>query len=201
MKLTDGTRKKLEQYFNCPVLDIYSMTECRMVAVAENQRHRAIRPDLYLEVFDKDHDILLSYGEIGELVVTGGSNPFLPLVRYRTGDFCKLEMEKGIPFLIDLEARSPVPLYNKNGKLINNIDVSREMSTYPLTGFTLHQHKNLHLVFTGWSEEDLALEVEDSLKEMFGEDMPVTVSIKSTNNDKVYKTVTYTSDVDLQRFC
>ncbi|WP_170830153.1 AMP-binding protein [Williamwhitmania taraxaci] len=114
MKLTEGIRKKLEEYFACPIIDTYSLTECRMIAFAENNRHRAIRPELYLEVFDKDKDILLPYGERGELVITGGNNPFLPLIRYRTGDFCQLEIENGIPFIVDLEARTPVAFYKKN---------------------------------------------------------------------------------------
>lgn len=41
-------------------------------------------------------------------MVTGGNNPFLPLMRYRTGDFCSLKIENGVPFLVDLEARNPV---------------------------------------------------------------------------------------------
>jgi phenylacetate-CoA ligase len=98
MKLTDGIRQMLESYFNCPVLDIYSMTECRMIAVAEKTRHKAIRPELYLEIFDKDEDRVLPYGQRGELVITGRSNEFLTLVRYRTGDFCSLQIENGIPY-------------------------------------------------------------------------------------------------------
>ena len=32
MKLTAGTKNKLENYFKCPVLDLYSLTECRNIA-------------------------------------------------------------------------------------------------------------------------------------------------------------------------
>jgi phenylacetate-CoA ligase len=130
MKLTEGVRKKLEEFFLCPIVDIYSLTECRMIAFAKDNKYKAIRSDLYLEVFDKDKDILLPYGERGELVVTGGINPFLPLIRYRTGDFCKLEIENDIPYLIDLEARTPVAFYSRKGKFINNIDISRKMTDH-----------------------------------------------------------------------
>lgn len=199
MKLTNGIRKKLETYFNCPVLDIYSLTECRMIAVAENeQRHRAIRPELYLEVFDKDKDILLPPGERGELVITGGNNPFLPLIRYRTGDFCSLYIEHGIPYLIDLEARHPVAFYNAKNKFINYIDISRAMNKYPLAGFNLHQNVNKSLRFTGWgTETKLKHQVLETLQHIFGNELPIEVVIHPPAQSSGLKPVAFSSDLDL----
>ncbi len=194
MKLTAGIRKSLEDYFQCPVLDIYSLTECRMVAVAENGRHRTIRHDLYLEIFDEHEDLLLPYGERGELVITGGNNPFLPLIRYRTGDFCSLEIENGIPYLIDLEARDPVVFYAKDGKRVNNIEISRAMAELPLAGFTLHQSKDFKLTFKGWSNEDLKDKVAKEIKTIFGKEIEVGVSIIKPELNGGLKTVTYRSD-------
>ncbi|WP_431241381.1 AMP-binding protein [Flavobacterium sp. P21] len=76
MKLTKGVKNKLEDYFKCPVIDLYSMTECRNIAFASEIGHKVIRPDLYLEIFDEHNDIKLPNGERGELVVTGGDNSF-----------------------------------------------------------------------------------------------------------------------------
>lgn len=197
MKITDGVRKKLEAYFSCPVIDVYSLTECRMVAYAENGRHRAIRPELYLEVFDQNCDVLLPYGERGELVITGGINPFLPFIRYRTGDFCKLEIENGIPYLVDLEARTPVPFYTKQGKLINNVEISREMTQYSLVRFTLHQDSHYHLTFTGWSDEDLTSKILEVLSKIFGDDILIDISIQPVQDIKKYKTDSYSSDFQL----
>ncbi len=140
-----------------------------MVAVAEKGRHRAIRHDLYLEIFDEHEDVLLPYGKRGELVITGGNNPFLPLIRYRTGDFCSLEIENGIPYLIDLEARNPVVFYTKAGKRVNNIEISRAMAELPLAGFTLHQAKDYKLTFKGWSSEDLKDKVIEEINSKFCE--------------------------------
>jgi len=198
MKLTNGVRQKLESYFQCPVLDIYSMTECRMVAVADNNRYRAIRPELYLEIFDKDNDILLPYGERGELVITGRSNSYLPLIRYRTGDFCKLEIENGIPYLVDLEARMPVIFYSKQGKKINNVDISREMNNHPLVGFTLHQGKDLNLSFVGWGDESGEKEIKRFLVSLFGSDLTIDVEVKKVTSDRSFKSVVYTSDIPFE---
>ncbi|MBN1185730.1 MAG: AMP-binding protein [Bacteroidales bacterium] len=194
MKLTDGIKTKLEAYFKCPVLDVYSLTECRMVAFAENGRHRAIRPDLFLEVFDMYEDIALPYGERGELVITGGNNPFLPLIRYRTGDFCKLKIENGIPYLIDLEARLPVVFYKKNGQMINNIDISRALMYLPLAGFTLHQGPGYQLSFKGWSNDKIQKDVQYALRNIFGLDTPVKIIIKPVGQQNGHKPITYSSN-------
>lgn len=195
MKLTEGMQKKLESFFKCPVLDIYSLTECRMIAVAdEGNRYRAIRPELFLEVFDPAADIQLRPGERGELVVTGGNNPFLPLIRYRTGDFCSLHFENDVPYLIDLEARKPVALYRKDGSFVNNIEVSRAMMDLPLAGFSLHQSADKSILFTGWSsDKTLDTIVYKNLQQIFGKDCDITVNIKAPEANST-KPVSYTSD-------
>lgn len=194
MKLSEALKKKLEETFHCPVLDIYSLTECRMIAVAQGERHRAIRPDLYLEIFDRDEDRLLPYGERGELVVTGGNNPFLQLLRYRTGDFCSLQIEDGVPYLIDLEGRQPVIFYNSKGRLVNSVDISRAMARLPLAGFSLHQRKNKSLRVEGWSvESDLAAQIKKELRKIFGDDLSIEVDILHPHEQKA-KPVMYSSD-------
>ncbi|PKV75270.1 AMP-binding protein [Pontibacter ramchanderi] len=195
MKLTAGVRQKLEDYFACPVLDIYSLTECRMVACADGDgdRYKVIRPELYLEVFHKDEDIPLPYGERGELVITGGNNPFLPLIRYRTGDFCSLEMENGIPHLVGLEARLPVPFYTLDGEQVKNIEVSRAMMQFPLAGFKLHQANDYRLTFTGWSDEAIAQKVQEELLRIFKSGIAVDIAIHPVTALKETKVVNYSS--------
>lgn len=195
MKLTEGIRKKLEDFFACPIIDIYSLTECRMIAFAENNRHRVIRPELYLEVFDQEKDTLLPSGERGELVITGGNNPFLPLIRYRTGDYCRLKIENGIPFIVDLEARSPVAFYTMDGSFINNIEISRAMTNFPLIGFELHQDSNYHLRFTGWSNDNLQPDIHDALIQIFGNDGPIDVIILPVDSERNAKSVSYSSEL------
>jgi phenylacetate-CoA ligase len=193
MKLTDGLKARLESRFGCPALDIYSLTECRMIAFAAGGRHRAIRPDLHLEVFDKDTDVPLPYGERGELVVTGGNNPFLRLIRYRTGDHCSLAVEDGITYLEGLEARSPVVFYDDSGKMVNNIEVSRALSSFPLAGFTLRQHGDHSLSFKGWTNENLGHEVENILRALFGGGISLGVEMESAATVPSAKPVTYSS--------
>ncbi len=195
MKLTKGTKKQLENYFKCPVIDLYSLTECRNIAYATESGYKTIRPDLYLEIFDAHKEELLPYGERGELVITGGSNPFLPLVRYRTGDFCSLKIENGIPFLVDLEARNPIVFFTKSGKKINNIDISNALSHLPLAGFKTHQANDKMIQFTGYSNEKITKDVTTVLNSIFGIEIEINVDIqKITQNNNVGKSQ-YSSDL------
>ena len=195
MKLTTGTKNKLENYFKCPVIDLYSLTECRNIAYAAGSGHKVIRPDLYLEIFDEHKDVKLPYGERGELVVTGGNNPFLPLVRYRTGDFCSLKIENGVPFLIDLEARNPVLFYTKSNLKINNIDISNRLSELPLAGFKMHQRKDKSISFLGYSNEVTLQEITEVLKTIFKNDIDVLVDIQKISQNNIGEKTLYSSEL------
>lgn len=195
MKLSSALRDALHAAFHCPVLDIYSLTECRMIACAEGDAHRAIRPDLYLEIFDPAKDVLLPYGERGELVVTGGNNPFLPLVRYRTGDHCSLEWREGIPYLCGLEARTAVAFYTRHGRFVNNVDISRALAHLPLIAYTLHQRKDYSLAFNGWSSAaGVSQRVQDVLHGIFGEGMECVLEIHPASPGPGVKVVPYSSE-------
>jgi phenylacetate-CoA ligase len=197
VRMTLGARKKLEEYFQCVVLDIYSMTECKMVAVAAGGRYKAIRPDLYFEIFDKEKDVVLPPGERGELVVTGGNNPFLPLIRYRTGDFCQLMIENGTPYLVDLEARNPVVLYDHQGRFINYIDVSKALFVYPLAAFQLHQYKDKSISFTGWTNDDSGDQIKATLHTFFGKSIVINICLRPVENKSSTKPIAYSSDMSV----
>ena len=195
MKLTDGTKQKLENYFKCPVIDLYSMTECRNIAYATAIGHQVIRPDLYLEIFDPYKDMALPYGERGELVVTGGSNPFLPLIRYRTGDFCSLKIENGIPFLVGLEARKPVLFFTKSGEKINTIDISNRLSHLPLAGFKIHQTKAKRIEFVGYCNEIDTKIITELLLIIFKNDIDLQVDIQKISQNNTVEKTQYSSEL------
>ena len=195
MKLTKGTKNALENYFKCPVIDLYSLTECRNIGYACGIGHKVIRPDLYLEIFDEHKDVKLPYGERGELVVTGGNNPFLPLIRYRTGDFCSLKIENGVPFLIDLEARNPIVFYTNSNVKINNIDISNRLSELPLAGFKMHQRKDKKIEFKGYSNDSTTEEIVEVLNVIFKNDIDIVADIqKISQNNSVEKSL-YSSEL------
>lgn len=193
MTLHDGLRRRLEKQFGCPVYDIYSLTECRMIAVARQAGiYRLIRPDLYVEILHSDKDEAMPDGERGEITVTGGINPFLPLIRYRTGDYGCLRYENAVPHLFDLSGRAPVVFVGSDGSFINNVDISRAMCEFMLAGFKLHQCRDRSLEFVGWGSA-AAADIRRVLTHIFGKDCRLEVKIEAADNGESKK-VSYSSE-------
>lgn len=195
MKLSIGIKTKLENYFNCPVFDIYSLTECRNISFATENGHQAIRPDFYLEIFEEHCDKKITNGSRGELVVTGGNNPFLPLIRYRTGDFCSLKIIAGIPHLLGLEARNPIVFYNNSDLKINNIDISNALSDLPLGGFKMHQNIDKIIDFIGFSNEDILVKVQEILKKIFEDNVVFKIKIEKITQENASDKTKYSSEL------
>ena len=112
-------------------------------------------------------------GERGEITVTGGCNPLLPLLRYRTGDFARMEHSGGRVWLRELEGRPPVPLLDAAGGEVNTIDVSRALAPFALAQIHLHQESDRALTLSVRGEADHAL-LEATLRALFGA-LPITV--------------------------
>lgn len=141
MALLPATRRRLEERFGCPVVDVYSTCESGPIAhaIAEG-RHRVLPRDLHVEVVD-EQGRPCPPGTRGEIALTGGRSPFLPLLRYRTGDFASLEEdpEGGAPVLVGLHGRAPVVFRAEGGRAVNNIDVTTALRPFALAEFSLRQ--------------------------------------------------------------
>jgi phenylacetate-CoA ligase len=185
-----GLREQLETHFCCPVVDIYSLNESGPVAVATPAGRRVLPHDLYVEVLAADGSPCPP-GERGEITLTGGRNPFLPLLRYRTGDYGALAFDDEGPLLVGLEGRPPTVFWARDGRAINNIDVSSVLRPFALSQFALHQEGDgaLRMRMRGnVSPED----VRRTLLELFGPDQPLRIEpLDNTADEKI---IQYTSD-------
>ncbi len=107
MSLAPGLRDQLAAQFACPVVDVYSMNEAGPIAYATPTGFTPLAPDLTVELLQAD-GMACAAGERGEVTLTGGRNPFLPLLRYRTGDYAARGVDaKGNLVLEGLEGREP----------------------------------------------------------------------------------------------
>jgi phenylacetate-CoA ligase len=138
MAMMPGARAFLEERFGCPVVDLYSTCESGPIAVAVGERFLVLPHDLYVEVIDRDGRRCRE-GERGEIALTGGRNPYLPLLRYRTGDWAAMTFEGGVAGLRDFEGRDPVVFRAVDGRAINNIDVTTVMRPFALSQFAVKQ--------------------------------------------------------------
>ncbi len=196
MALTSGFHKTLETHFQAPVVDLYSMTETGPIAAGVPGYQRVLPHHIYVEILD-DYGAPLPPGERGEVTLTGGFNPYLPLVRYRTGDWAALSFEGRQPVLLGLEGRPPVLFVNTTGTLVNNIDVTHVLRPFGLVQYTLHQHqdKNLSLAYLGLDADPD--ELITALRTLFGDSQRINVQPLSVPSSGGGKVVQYTSELDL----
>ena len=143
MMLLPGMRARLEQRFNCPVLDIYSLNEVGPVAVFDEAAggHVLLQHRLYVEILDVEGKPVPD-GVRGEITVTGGFNFCLPLLRYRTGDHASLAHGPHGPVLVGLAGRSPLRYRTSSGAWINNIDITHALKPLAIALFGVHQHQD-----------------------------------------------------------
>jgi phenylacetate-CoA ligase len=197
MALSEGLRQQLEARFSCPVVDVYSLNEVGPVAayVAAARGHVLLQPRLYVEILGKT-GVVLPEGELGEVTVSGGINPCLPLLRYRTGDWARLVNTGFGPTLMDLQGRPPVRFLSVDGRWINNVELTQALSRFSLRRFALHQcaDRSLHLRVDGGlltpTLAELAATLRFELEGLLGE-LPLRIDALCADD----KLVQYTSDL------
>ncbi len=169
MTLSPALEKRLTDQFQCPVLDLYSMNETGPLALRDGEEFEWLADDVWLELLRADGSPAAD-GEQGEVTVTTARNPFLPLLRYRTGDWAA---RAATTRLRDLEGRPPVLFRLPNGRSVNNIDITVALRGLPIPHFQLHQRADGRLIFRmtpcGASER----EIRQTLAAVLGADAPL----------------------------
>lgn len=150
--LSPQLQDQLRERYQCPVIDFYSTTETGPIAstAADGEGLALIAPDLHVEILDEE-GFPLPPGELGEITVSGGRNPYLPLLRYRTGDFARLLPGNAIdpaPRLHDLHARRPVLFRDATGNTIHPLDISTPLRRHLWSQYQLLQRADGSLRLT-----------------------------------------------------
>jgi phenylacetate-CoA ligase len=146
MTLLPFVRDDLMTRFGCPVIDLYSMNESGPLAARDpGDTWRWLRPDILLELLGPE-DQPVADGARGEITLTGGNNPYLPLLRYRTGDFASIRRASDGLALADIEGRPPIVFRTTDGRFVNTVDVSIAMKAHALAQFTLRQRQDGGLI-------------------------------------------------------
>lgn len=141
--LSQGLKSRLEAAYSCPVIDWYSLTETGPLGYACPHGHgyHLLPHDVFIETLDVDGQPTQG---IGEITVTGGRNPFLPLLRYRTGDWGRIDYAPctcgdAMPRFVELEGRAPVRFRTATNTWINSQDIATVLRRYPLVQHTFEQ--------------------------------------------------------------
>jgi phenylacetate-CoA ligase len=172
--LLPDQRAFLEAHFGCPLIDMYALNEAGPVAFSREAGHEVLPHDLYVEILD-DAGRPMPAGERGEIVVTGGVNPNLPLIRYRTGDFAALDFAGPLPRLVDFAGRKPVHFCTASGKVVSSIDVTVALFDIPLSFYALHQSVDYAMTLRTRCDAATQTRVEDAFRDLFGPEQSVTI--------------------------
>jgi phenylacetate-CoA ligase len=199
MSLLPGLRRELEAHFGCPVIDLYSMNETGPIAVSDDEGFVILQHRLYVEILDAE-GAPCPPGLRGEVTLTGGFNPFLPLLRYRTNDYASLEWRGGQPILVGLEGRPPVLFRGTRGQSISPLDVSKALAPFALPQFTLHQSADGALQMKVRRAGIDLVPLHTALLTLFGTDQAVAIEEAASLGDKVIQYTTAIPTVSEKSF-
>ena len=140
MALAAPLRADLEHAFDCPVFDVYGLHETRPIAVrTDDGPFRVLDRRVVVETLDAAGRPVPD-GEVGEITVTAGENPLLPLVRYRTGDFGRLvPLPGGGVGITDLEGREHTVFIGGGGRRVPCVDLTQQLQAHGARGWSVAQ--------------------------------------------------------------
>ncbi|MFJ6678660.1 AMP-binding protein [Microbacterium sp. NPDC091382] len=140
MALSAPLRADLEDAFGCSVIDVYGLHETRPIAVrTDDGPFRVLDRRVHVEILDAAGDPVPD-GEMGEVTVTAGENPLLPLVRYRTGDTGRLvRFADGGVGIADLEGRENTVFLAGDGRRVPCVDLTQQLQTHGARGWSVEQ--------------------------------------------------------------
>jgi phenylacetate-CoA ligase len=147
--LSPELRDEMEARLRCPVIDLYSLTEIGPIACDIGAGMQVLAPDILVEIL-RPNGSHCEESELGEITLTGGRNQFLPLLRYRTGDFARAQVLGGVLFLRDFHGRQLVKfsaMGESGAREVLDIDVTHALRLLPLREFSLHQSRDGSLCF------------------------------------------------------
>ena len=141
-------RARLSRPYKAPVIDWYSMVETGPIGYAcpLGYGYHLLPHDLHVDVLAPD-GAPSAAGQRGEITLTGGRNPMMPLFRYRTGDYGILDYVRcpcgdPMPRFMELEGRSPVLIRSMDGTPVSTVDISRILREFPLLLHEFTQNKD-----------------------------------------------------------
>jgi phenylacetate-CoA ligase len=187
--LESTVRRAIEEHFGSRVTDMYSLNETGPIAFScpvTPDRFHVLPHDIFVEVIKPDGKPARE-GERGEIAVTGGRNPYMPLLRYLTGDTGAMDYSpcrcgEKMPSLVLFEARRMTILSKPGGGTVNTLDVARAVRMYPVLRFRFIQEADYscRLLYepAGILPAFMAAELEDELVSLF--DGRVHVALEET---------------------
>ncbi len=139
LTLTPAARSELESRWGATVLDLYGLKETGPFAVSsDGGPHVVVAPRVWVETLAPDGSPVPP-GERGEVTVTTDANPYLPLLRYRTGDQAVLVERDGRQALVGLAGRAPVTFRRPDGGTVPSVDLHQQLQHHGAIAWSVTQ--------------------------------------------------------------
>lgn len=208
--LSPVLKAKLSSAYGCPVIEWYSLTETGPIGYgcpAGTNSYHVLSHDVFVECLDAAGNVQ-PVGDRGEITVSGGRNPYLPLLRYRTGDWGKLAFGRCVcgsdsPRIEELEGRAPVLFRSSSSSLVNPVDISRVLREFPLVQHEIVQRKDRTLEVVVRPIPNALLDeanLTEALRGLFGEGIAIVIQTDAKLGDRASggKTVPFQSELLLE---
>ncbi len=168
-------REVIEKAFNARVFSFYGQSErVIMAAECEKSTNYHVFPEYGVtELLNENNDPMKSE-ESGELVGTGFLNYYMPFIRYKTGDYAKLESNKcgcnrNHIIIKELVGRwNQEMIFGKDGSFISTTALNLHSNILEkIIKFQFYQEKEGELFLRIESKENLSFEDKKLIKESF----------------------------------
>lgn len=195
MEMSASLRNKLKDTYQTKVIDYYSLNETGPIAYScpDFPEEFHILPfDIFTEITD-GNGFTLPENQTGEITITGGRNPYLPLLRYKTGDRAKIKYGNcscgdNSPKLYDMEMRKQILFYNLKKELVNPIDITRIMKRYPILQYEFVQKNDLSCKLSFRKLHDFSreeeLKIQSELISLFQNEILLELDFNLDTNEK-----------------
>lgn len=144
-----GLQQALREAFGAVVVDWYATVETGPLAVSapDGLGMILLADDVFLECVGPenrrlpipclegtdDADAVIADLALGDLLVSGARNPYLPLLRYETGDRGRLiRAPDGTLRLVALQGRAAVRFDAADGTPVGTVDIARALREHPI---------------------------------------------------------------------
>ncbi len=169
-------RDKITSYFRCQVTDLYSLNETGPIAYScpdDPSKFHILPHDIFVEAVTESGEPV-SEGDLGLIAVTGGRNPYLPLLRYLTGDTGAMSCGRcscgeSSPAIKNLTGRGLVLFSKIDGGTVNSIDVSGIIRSFPVYSFSFLQRSGLSCELRIDSGGEMTVGMIERMRSMLGD--------------------------------
>lgn len=189
--LEDDVRALVKKNMGCEIVSQYSDEECGLLAQERIPTKDSDNPmyfnwsGYFFEFLKIDEDKPAEYGELARIILTDLHNYAFPVIRYDTGDTCKIlppdEYSNGYPVLGKLYGRKFDLTYSTIGEPIYPLSYGRILKNYDTidTWQFIQKDQNeyvLMLVLKNGNREQVA-DMLSNIKEVIGQDANLKAEI------------------------